>query len=107
MLSNLRHSPTIEEMAHSVDLSESHLLWLFKREVGMSPIHYLRHLKLEAAREMLENTFLPINRIKLKVGINDQSHFIRAFREKYGTTPSKYREQNWTKSEAEEQKANE
>lgn len=42
MLSNLQHTPTIEEMARSVNLSESHLLQLFKREIGMSPIQYLR-----------------------------------------------------------------
>lgn len=30
MLANLRHTPTVEKMAYAVDLSESHLLHLFK-----------------------------------------------------------------------------
>lgn len=107
MLSNLQLSPTIEEMARSVNLSESHLQQLFKREVGMSPVHYLRDLRLEQARELLENSFLQIREIGFKVGMSDQSHFIHDFKAKYGTTPSDYREQHWAKIEAEESDANE
>lgn len=107
MLANLRHTLTIEQMARVINLSESHLLWLFKREVGMSPIQYLNHLRLETAKDLLENTFLQVKQVGDKVGMSDQSHFIHDFKEKYGTTPSQYRKQHWAKTEAEESKANE
>lgn len=106
MLSNLQHSPTIEEVTHSVNLSESHLQQLFKREIGMSPIQYLKHLRLETARDLLENSFLQIKEVGFKVGMTDQSHFICAFKEAYGNTPSQYRKQYWTKTEAKETAAN-
>jgi AraC family transcriptional regulator len=76
MLSNLRHSPTMEEMARLVNLSESHLQQLFKHTVGMSPIQYLQDLRLEKARELLEDSFLQIREIGFQVGMSDQSHFI-------------------------------
>lgn len=107
MLANLRHSPTIEELTRFVNLSESHLQQLFKREVGMPPLQYLKHLRLEQAREMLENSFLQIREIGFKVGLSDQSHFIHNFKEKHGTTPSQYRKQHWAKTEAEESEPNE
>lgn len=107
MLANLQHSPTVEELATAVNLSESHLQQLFKREIGVSPIQYLRDLRLELAREMLVNSFLQIREIGFKVGMSDQSHFIRAFKEKYGTTPSDYRKRHWAKTESEESDANE
>lgn len=47
MLSDLRREWTIEEMAQAVYVSPSHLISLFKVHAGISPIQYLRHLKLE------------------------------------------------------------
>lgn len=107
MLSDLRYTLTIEKMAIAVNLSESRLQQLFKSEVGMSPVQYLRDLRLEKAKELLENTFLYVNEIRLKVGIKDGSHFVKDFKAKYGATPSEYRKQHWAKTETEESEANE
>ncbi|MGI8467249.1 MAG: helix-turn-helix domain-containing protein [Pyrinomonadaceae bacterium] len=109
MLSNLKYQFTIEEMAHSVNLSESHLLQLFKREVGMPPIQYLWHLRLEKARELLEakDFFENVKQIRAKVGIKDPSHFTQLFKAKYGASPTEYSRQHWAKIEREESKANE
>ncbi len=63
-------------MARLVNLSESHLQQLFKHIVGMSPIQYLQDLRLEKARELLEDSFLQIREIGFQVGMSDQSHFI-------------------------------
>jgi len=106
MLLNLRHSPTIEEMARSVNTCESHLQQLFKRELELPPIQYLRHLRLEKARELLENSFKNVREIKFEVGIKDSSHFTRDFKDKFGATPSEYRKQHWAKLEAKESTAN-
>ncbi len=102
MLSNLRETLTVKKMAIAVNLSESHLQQLFKREVEMSPVQYLKHLRLEQAREMLKNSFLQIKEIGFAVGMPDQSHFSRDFKDKFGATPSEYRKQHWAKTAAEE-----
>ncbi|HXG84329.1 MAG TPA: AraC family transcriptional regulator [Pyrinomonadaceae bacterium] len=94
MLSNLRHSPTIEKMARLVNLSESHLRQFFKREVGMSPVQNLKDLRLEKAKKLLENTFLRVKEIQFETGIKDQSHFVKDFKKKYGLTPAEYRRQH-------------
>jgi AraC-like DNA-binding protein len=107
ILSNLQHSPTIEQMARSVNLSESYLLWLFKKEVGMSPVQYLKHLRLEKARKLLEESFMRVQEIGWAVGVSDKSHFVLDFKREFGTTPTKYRKQHWTKIENEESYANE
>lgn len=107
MLADLRQTLTVEKMARSVDLSESHLLHLFKWELKMSPAQYLKDLRLETARDLLENSFKPINKIGRRVGMSDASHFTRDFKEKYGASPSEYRRQHWAKIEAEELNANE
>lgn len=65
MLANPQSQPSIEEMAKSVNLSASHLLKLFKTEVGMSPVQYMRTMRLEKARELLEESFLRVSVVSL------------------------------------------
>lgn len=107
MLLNLQSPAAIDEMAKSVNLSASHLLKLFKNETGNSPIQFLRELRLEKARELLEETFKRVNEIGFEVGMFDQSHFIRDFTQKYGSTPSAYRKKYWAKLEAQDSDTNE
>lgn len=91
MLSDLEREWTSEEMAHLVELSTSRLEKLFKLHTGLPPIQCLRHLRLEQARELLENSFKPVKVIAALVGLPDQSHFTRDFKAKYGCTPTEYR----------------
>lgn len=100
MLSDLKHEWTIGEMAQAVELSESQLEKLFKLHTGLPPIQYLRHLRLEEARRLLENTFKRVKVIAALVGQPDQSHFTRDFKEKYGCTPSEYRQRFWEETQS-------
>ena len=92
-------------MADTVNLSVPHLEQLFRREVGTSPIYYLRDLRLEKARELLEESFMRVKEVGSTIGMSDQSHFVRNFKAKYGLSPSEYRKQHWAKTEAEESEA--
>jgi AraC-like DNA-binding protein len=65
----------------------------------MPPLQYLRHLRLEEARRLLENSFKQVKVIAAAVGLPDRSHFTRDFKEKYGCTPSEYRRKVWLESE--------
>lgn len=57
----------------------------------MSPIHYLKSLRMERAKELLEKSFLSVKEIAHRVGLNDESHFVRDFKLIYGLTPMSYR----------------
>jgi CheY-like chemotaxis protein/AraC-like DNA-binding protein len=91
MTEEFRQEPSLSEMAQVVNLSPSRLRYLFKREIGIAPGHYLRAFRLERAKELLETTFLSVKEIISSIGVNDQSHFIREFKKSYGRTPSQYR----------------
>ena len=97
ILNNLRHQWTTREMADYLELSVAHLQKLFKTETGMSPVAYLRELRLEKARELLETTFNQVKRIGYEVGLPNDSHFTRDFKKRYGVTPTEYRNQYWEK----------
>ena len=88
---NLSRKVTLKEMAQAVSLSSSHLRALFKTDTGMTPAQYQKKLRLSEAQRLLETTFLNIREILVRVGINDESHFIRDFKRAYGSTPIQYR----------------
>jgi len=88
---DVRHPLLLEEVARAVNLSTPRLRYLFKAETGMTPAQHLKSIRMERAKELLEGTFLNVKQIMLQVGINDESHFVRDFRELYGLTPAEYR----------------
>ena len=102
ILGNLRHDWTIEDMAKTIELSKPHFQKLFKFHIGTSPIAYVRELRLEKARELLETTFYQINQIGYEIGMKNDSHFTRDFKKKYGVTPTEYRRLHSEKMQAEQ-----
>ena len=92
MRRDLRAKLTLNDMARIVNLTSFHFCHLFKVETGSSPARYLKALRLERARELLETTFLSAKEVRALVGLNDESHFARDFRALYGLTPQQHRE---------------
>ena len=84
---------SLSEFAQSVNLSVWRLCHVFKTDVGMPPMRYLRLLKMERAKDLLESSFLSVKEIGFRVGLTDESHFVRDFKATYGLSPACYRTQ--------------
>lgn len=91
MRDDLREELSLAGLAHSVNLSVWRLSHIFRAEVGMSPIQYLKVLRIEKAKHLLETSFLSVKEITHIVGLNDESHFVRDFKKAYGVSPTPYR----------------
>lgn len=88
---NMRRQLVIRDLATAVNLSSGRLAHLFKSEVGVSPQRYLNNIRMERAKELLENGLLSCKEIAAEVGIPNPSRFCRGFKARYGTTPMEYR----------------
>jgi AraC-like DNA-binding protein len=84
---------SLSEFAQSVNLSVWRLCHLFKSDVGMPPMRYLRVLRMDRAKDLLESSFLSVKEIGFRVGLTDESHFVRDFKAIYGLSPACYRTQ--------------
>jgi AraC-like DNA-binding protein len=93
MRDDVRGELSLTEFAQSVNLSVWRLCHIFKSDVGMPPIKYLRLLRMERAKGLLESSFLSVKEIAFQVGLNDESHFVRDFKTTYGHSPAIYRSQ--------------
>jgi transcriptional regulator GlxA family with amidase domain len=91
MREDVRGELSLTEFAQAVNLSVWRLCHIFKSDVGMPPIRYLRLLRMERAKGLLESSFLSVKEIAFQVGLNDESHFVRDFKSTYGYSPALYR----------------
>lgn len=91
MKAHLHEPLRVERLAALVNLSRSHYTTLFGRIMGYAPLHYLNHLRLQRAVQLLNTTSLPIKQISEQVGFPDQLYFSRAFRKLHGHAPSERR----------------
>jgi transcriptional regulator GlxA family with amidase domain len=88
-----RRRINLGELARTVGLSVSHFAHLFRREVGVSPARFLREFRLRQAEQLIRTTALPLSEILTLAGITERSHFMRAFKQRNGSSPSRYRSQ--------------
>ena len=88
---NLHRPLRSGEITHAVNLSLPHLRCLFRAETGEPLARYQKAIRLRAAQKLLRDSSLNIKEIRLRVGINDESHFVRDFKRMYGLTPMRYR----------------
>ncbi len=89
------HTPlTIRVLSQKLQLHPSYLSTLFKKETGYSVHEFVQNTRLETAKNILLDTDYTCASIANTLSFSSQSHFVRLFREKYGTTPAKFRSQN-------------
>lgn len=96
----------IEEIAQYVGLNRSYLSTLFKEHTGLSPIKYLQTFRLTKAAHLLSMTELSIAGIAFSCGYQEPEAFCKAFRQLAGISPSRYRVQERSKTDANRQKSN-
>lgn len=86
-------SDPVHDVAEHLRISNSHLRQLFKKHLGISPGRYLKLVRLQSARLLINETYLSIKEVVGQVGYGDVSHFVRDFKVQYGMTPSQVRTQ--------------
>lgn len=84
----------LEDIAASAAVSSRECLRCFRNTIRKSPAEYLTEYRLGMAQKMLRETEMSITEISFAAGFSSNAYFGKIFREKYGVTPAKYREQN-------------
>jgi two-component system response regulator YesN len=88
---NLHRRISLEEVAEHLHLNASYFSRLFKKEMGLTFIEHVTQMKMERAKEMLEQTPQTVGMICEQLGYDNQSYFIKTFKAHTGVTPIEYR----------------
>lgn len=73
--------------------SAQHLNRLFRRTLGMTPLQHLTHRRMQLAAELLVRGHLSVAAIARRVGYEDQFYFSRLFKQHFGKSPLRYRQE--------------
>ncbi|KLD62824.1 GlxA family transcriptional regulator [Dyella japonica] len=92
--SHLQSALSVEELAAAANLSARQFSRAFRAETGQSPAKAVEHLRLEAARLMMEQTRHPVEVVAREVGFADRERMRRAFLRAYGQPPQAIRRQS-------------
>lgn len=84
----------VNALAESMKMSRSQLGQKIKALYGMTSVEYLRDQRLNHAARLLADTDQTVQEIMFQAGMQDTTNFYRRFKEKFGVSPSQYRQQD-------------
>lgn len=90
IIAKMAEPPSLQELANEIGLNLKKLKEGFKQIYGDTVYSFLFDYKMEHARRLLESNQFNVNEVGTQVGYSTASHFIAAFKKKFGTTPKKY-----------------
>lgn len=82
------------ELSSFACASPFHFSRLFKRYTSVSPHQYVLNVRLKHSEMLLKNTSKPIADIAYQCGFNNAEYFATAFKQKYGLSPSMYKQKS-------------
>jgi AraC-like DNA-binding protein len=90
LLQHMDTPPGLKELAKIAGLNEYQLKVGFKEIYGNTVFGFLLDHKLDHARVLLDSSKYQVNEVAYQIGYANPSHFIAAFKKKFGVTPKKY-----------------
>lgn len=84
---------SLEEICNKFNFTKNHIINIFKKEYGTTPVKYINNVKLKHAKYLLEVTSHTTEVVAEQSGFNDYSHFYKLFSREIGTSPTEWRKQ--------------
>lgn len=81
----------VEDIASEVNMSRSVFFKKLKTLTGLSPIEFLRDIRMKRAAQLIETGEYSMAQIAYMVGLNDSHYFSKCFKQQYGLTPTEYK----------------
>ena len=82
---------SVDDVARLMGMSRSVYFKKIKALTGIGPNDYFKSLRLQRAAELLDAGELSITEISYRIGITDSHYFSKCFKQKFGVTPTEYR----------------
>ena len=81
---------SVERISRDMGVSRVHLYRRVKTLSGLSPVDYMRNLRLGKAAELLRQRRFSISEVAYRTGFSSPPYFSKCFKETFGMTPSEY-----------------
>ncbi|RED85109.1 response regulator [Cohnella phaseoli] len=91
MAEHYKENIKVTDLARLVAINVDYLSTVFGKKTGLTPIAYLRNLRIEQAKRLLLHSKLSVEEIASQTGFTDDAYFIKTFKRLVGQTPSSFR----------------
>ena len=88
---------SLREFGEQFHLSEKYISRYFKEHFHITLSQYVTYLRLEHAKQLLQDTDIPVTDVAIQSGYQNVSYFIRSFQKAYAVSPLKYRKNNYSR----------
>lgn len=85
---------TVDDLASSLCIGRSVFFKKLKSLTGLAPIEFIREVRVKRAAQLIESGEYTISQVTYMVGCNDPRYFSRIFKQRFGVTPSEYRDKH-------------
>jgi AraC-like DNA-binding protein len=85
---------SVEELGRKAGLSRSVLAERFTRLIGVAPMHYLAHWRMQIAAQSLRDSSASLAQVAERIGYESEAAFSRAFKQSFGSAPASWRRAN-------------
>lgn len=91
---NYKKEVSLTSAGQVLHMNPSYISQLFKKEAGITFVHYVTQLRMNEAIRLLTSTGMSIIDIATEIGYNDYFYFLKLFKKQTGKSPGQYREEN-------------
>lgn len=89
---------TIEDLGRDLGLSRAHLNRKLQSIVELTPLQFIRSIRLKRAAQLLQDSQYNVAEIADMVGFNTLRYFNKYFKDEFHMTPTQYREEHKNKA---------
>jgi AraC-like DNA-binding protein/quercetin dioxygenase-like cupin family protein len=79
------------DVARALGYTPGHLTTLVRQRTGRPLLEWITERRMTEVRRMLRETDLPLGVVAARTGLRDATYLVRRFRDRYGTTPQRWR----------------
>ena len=83
----------VDDLVKELAVSRSVFFQKLKALTGLAPIEFIKEMRVSQAAELIVTGDYSISQVSYMVGINDPRYFSKCFKQKFGMTPSEYKDQ--------------
>lgn len=85
---------SVTKIAEELHFNPQYLMRAFKKKTEMSIVEYITKVRMDTAKKILQETYLPVKDVAGMVGYSDYAYFNRVFKKETGVSPKHYRSKN-------------
>jgi signal transduction histidine kinase/DNA-binding response OmpR family regulator len=87
----------VDDLVHEMAVSRSVFFKKLKSLTGLAPIEFIKEMRVKRAAQLIETGEFNMTQIAYMVGINDPRYFSKCFKQRFGMTPTEYKDRQKSK----------